>query len=566
MSVPAVFPSPDGGREGGTDGELLGAPARLEALRKTGLLASDPDERFDRLTRLTAHALQSPVSLVCLVTEEQQIFKSCFGLSGPIAACRRTPLNYSFCKHTVITGRPLIIPDTRVNPLSRNNPSVPEFGAIAYAGMPLVVESGQVIGALCVIDNKPRDWTELEISILRDLAASVMTEINLQAAKEKAEAANSAKDRFLAILSHELRTPLSPSLMVVASIAGDPTLPDHVREDAAMAQRNIEQQTHLIDDLLDITRIENGKLAMRREAIDVHEVLKQTHDACRAEIESRGVRVCLALQSACPTISGDINRMQQVFHNLLRNALKFTPAGGEVTIETEDTDDGVLRIMVRDTGIGISPEVLPTLFEPFAQGLRPRTDNHGGLGLGLAISRGIVEAHGGTIRAQSEGENLGTRLTVDLPPADPVGAPPPKPHLTETLSAASSSESGKPVSILLVDDHQDTLRAMSRLLRQLEHRVVTATCVQGALRAADKENFDLLISDLGLPDGTGLDLMRQLLGRQPIRGIALTGYGSDSDLRKTREAGFSAHLTKPIDFRALESAIRSVAVGGERIG
>jgi CheY-like chemotaxis protein len=148
-------------------------------------------------------------------------------------------------------------------------------------------------------------------------------------------------------------------------------------------------------------------------------------------------------------------------------------------------------------------------------------------------------------------------MTVELPAA--ANQVLPEPTAAPTRGRARTAEPAKPVSILLVDDHEDTLRAMSRLLRNLEHRVVTANCVQGALRAADEQNFDLLISDVGLPDGTGLDLMRHLLVRRPIRGIALTGYGSDSDLRQTREAGFSAHLTKPIDFRALESAIRSVA-------
>ena len=218
----------------------------------------------------------------------------------------------------------------------------------------------------------------------------------------------------------------------------------------------------------------------------------------------------------------------------------------------------MVRVLVRDTGIGISPEILPTLFKPFAQGSQSRTDEHGGLGLGLAICRGIVERHNGTIVASSEGEKKGTVVAVELPAAvqqdrlAPAAAP--APH-----AAALAAEAPRHVNILLVDDHEDTLRALSRLLRKLEHRVVTANCVQGALRAANEENFDLLISDVGLPDGTGLDLMKQLLGRQPIRGIALTGYGSDQDLRQTREAGFSAHLTKPIDFRALETVIREVA-------
>jgi signal transduction histidine kinase len=540
------------GRAGCVSDASLGDPARLEALGRTGLLSSAPEERFDRLTRLAALALRAPVALVSLVADDEQFFKSCFGLEGhSIGEERRTPLSHSFCKHAVISGEPLIISDARTHPLVRDNPSINDLGVIAYAGIPLVVESGQIIGSFCIIDTKPRDWTETEISMLRDLAASVMTEINLQTAKETAEAANRAKDRFLAILSHELRMPLSPSLMIVASMVDDPELPQSVREDAALVQRNIMQQTHLIDDLLDITRIENGKLALRVESIDLHEILKESLVSCRNEIQSSGAGVSLDLRASHPTVAGDGNRLQQVFRNLLKNALKFTPKGGMIAVSTQDDGERAVRITVQDTGAGISADVLPTLFEPFAQGLGSRTDEHGGLGLGLAICRGIVEGHGGTISASSEGEKMGTLVTVQLPASvRQISAP---------LAPPPAREPAKPVSILLVDDHEDTLRAMSRLLRKLEHRVVTANCVQGALRAADAENFDLLISDVGLPDGTGLDLMRELLGRQSIRGIALTGYGTDQDLRQTREAGFSAHLTKPIDFRALETAIRSVA-------
>jgi signal transduction histidine kinase/ActR/RegA family two-component response regulator len=538
----------------------LGLPARLEALRKTGLLSPDPEERFDRLTRLAARALGAPIALVSLITAQEQLFKSCYGLEGhPAGVGRRTPLNYSICKHAVISGEPLIISDARTHPLVRENAAISELGVIAYAGIPLVVESGDVIGSFCVIDNKPRQWTDAEIEMLADLAASVMTEINLQAAKEKAEAANRAKDRFLAILSHELRMPLSPSLMIADSMATDTSLPQSVRDDAALIKRNIQQQTHLIDDLLDITRIENDKLALHLHWINVHQVLKESVNLCAGAIQARRIDVTLELKASRPIVSGDGTRLRQVFGNLLKNAIKFTPPGGSVTLSTEDAARGLVRILVRDTGIGISPAILPTLFETFAQGSQSRTDEHGGLGLGLAICRGIVERHAGTIAASSEGDKKGTTVAVELPATSEQDSPSitPAPPLPQTTAMAAQAP--RPVNILLVDDHEDTLRALSRLLRKLEHRVVTANCVKGALHAATEENFDLLISDVGLPDGTGLDLMKQLLGRQPIRGIALTGYGSDQDLKQTREAGFSAHLTKPIDFHALETAIRKVA-------
>lgn len=331
---------------------LLGSPVRLEALRTSGLLDSNPEERFDRLTRLAAHALDAPVSLVSLVTENEQFFKSCFGLQGPIATDRRTPLGYSFCKHVVIRREPLIISDAREHPLVRDNPAIIELGVVSYAGIPLILESGEAIGSFCVLDNKPRDWSDTEISMLRDLAASVVTEISLKIAKDRAEAANTAKDRFLAILSHELRMPLSPCLMVVASMANDPELPQAVRDDAALVQRNIEQQARLIDDLLDITRIEKGKLALRIEAVDIHESIRQSVGAFGGDSKCSGVAVSLELNARNSTVSGDSNRLKEVFQNLLKNALKFTPKGGSVVFETQDAGDKKLRIKVRDTGVG----------------------------------------------------------------------------------------------------------------------------------------------------------------------------------------------------------------------
>jgi CheY-like chemotaxis protein len=217
-----------------------------------------------------------------------------------------------------------------------------------------------------------------------------------------------------------------------------------------------------------------------------------------------------------------------------------------VSVSTADAGDGRVRLNVADTGIGAEPAALPNLFNPFEQAGRGRESQ--GLGLGLAICKGIVEAHGGTIAAASEGPGKGMTLTVELPTiADaPESASP---------DVDATNDPARPLTILLVDDHADTLRAMSRLLRQLEHRVVTADCMRSALAAADSTEFDLLISDVGLPDGTGNALMEELLKRGPVRGIALTGYGAESDIRQTRAAGFCAHLTKPVDFGQMQNAI-----------
>jgi CheY-like chemotaxis protein len=201
--------------------------------------------------------------------------------------------------------------------------------------------------------------------------------------------------------------------------------------------------------------------------------------------------------------------------------------------------------------------LLPRMFDLYEQGDRPAARGQGGLGLGLAICKGIVDAHGGTIAAASAGRGRGTTVTVELPGAIAAAAQPAAPP-AEPKPSGIAPPPGRGLRILLVDDHEDTLRVMSRLLGGAEHRVTTATGVGSALSAAERDEFDLLISDVGLGDGSGMDLMRELLRRRPIRGIALTGYGTEDDVRGTREAGFAAHLTKPVNFDQLQALIREV--------
>jgi CheY-like chemotaxis protein len=273
---------------------------------------------------------------------------------------------------------------------------------------------------------------------------------------------------------------------------------------------------------------------------------------CRNEASVKSIELSFDAGAEHHSVVGDSPKLQQVFGNLIRNAIKFTPAGGRVAVGSKISPAGMLQVTVSDTGVGIDQEVLPKVFQAFEQGRSAVTREYGGLGLGLAICKGIVAAHHGTISAASEGKNKGTTMTVELPVSEPapVAARAPAPRVDTSPSA---------LKILLVEDHEDTLRAMARLLRKLEHSVTTATCVVDALQAADKDQFDLVISDLGLPDGTGLELMRSMLARRPCKGIALTGYGRESDIDSSREAGFDAHLTKPVNFQALANAIQMIS-------
>lgn len=362
-----------------------------------------------------------------------------------------------------------------------------------------------------------------------------------------------AKDQFLAVLSHELRTPLTPVLTTAQMLEADPVLSDDHREMARTIRRNAELEARLIDDLLDLNRIARNKLDLHLTTVDAHEKVGHVLRGCRDEIAAKGLSVTADFAADAHHVRADPARFEQIVWNVLKNAVKFTPAGGRVTVRTANAGDGRIRIEVADTGIGIAPDVLPKVFDAFEQGGREITRQFGGLGLGMAITKALVGMHGGTVHAASEGTGKGARFTVEFPTVA-------KPHAT---SRAGVSESGPPLrcSVLLVEDHADTRRTMARLLGSAGCRVSTAGTVAEALEVAGCEDFDLVISDIGLPDATGADLMRQLKARHGLRGIALSGFGMDEDVAKSMEAGFSTHMTKPVDLRALLDAVRRLTAG-----
>jgi len=376
----------------------------------------------------------------------------------------------------------------------------------------------------------------------------------LQRTKELAESANRAKDHFLAVLSHELRTPLTPVLTTVQLLEHRPGLPDEFREPLAMIRRNVELEARLIDDLLDLTRISRGKLELHFEPVDVHEVLAQALEICGRDLEAKGIAVTTALDACRHWVEADPARLQQVFWNLMKNAVKFTPEGGRVEVRTADGPGGTIAVEIRDSGVGIEPDLLPRIFDAFEQGGKDVTRLFGGLGLGLAISKALVDLHHGTISAESDGRGQGATFTVSLAAEVPERALPPRP------AAHAGRHGGTGLRILLVEDHDDTREALSELLRLYGYEVESAASVAAALTCLDGGCFDLIISDLGLPDGSGLDLMRQVRTRchGEIKGICLTGFGMEEDMRQSREAGFLAHLTKPVSLQELDAVLQRV--------
>jgi len=370
--------------------------------------------------------------------------------------------------------------------------------------------------------------------------------------------ANAAKDQFLALLSHELRNPLSPVIAMVGELEAN--IPDSrpVHEALEVIRRNVELEARLIDDLLDVTRIAKGKLQLSFEIICVHEILCRAHEICRDDIAAKDLQVEFRFHAAHAHVEGDPARLQQVFWNLIKNSVKFTPEKGCIIIETVNPASDEIEIRISDTGIGIEPDKIDKIFNAFEQGQIAITRRFGGLGLGLAISKAMVDAHGGKIRVASPGKDRGSTFSLNLktvvaPTAAGDGA-------EEGPSATREGAPRVPMlrRVLVVDDHRDTCTGMKMMLERRGYEITVAHSAEQAVEKTHEQDFDLLISDIGLPDRSGYDLMRELRDSKGLLGIALSGFGTEHDVNEARAAGFSEHLTKPINFERLEQAIQNL--------
>ena len=377
--------------------------------------------------------------------------------------------------------------------------------------------------------------------------------------------ANAAKDQFLALLSHELRNPLSPVIAMVGELeASAPDSPE-VRRALEVIRRNVELEARLIDDLLDVTRISKGKLQLSLETASVHEILQRSYEICREDIAAKDLKIEFRLRAESAFVEGDPARLQQVFWNLIKNSVKFTPEKGRIVIETSNPTPEKIEIRTTDTGIGIEADQIDRIFNAFEQGQSSITRRFGGLGLGLAISKAMVGAHGGTIKAESRGKNRGATFIVML---ETVAAPAVAAAITEPKGpkAADTKPAGVKTAgprVLVVDDHIDTCTGMKMMLERRGYRVTVAHTADQASEKAQHAEFDLVISDIGLPDRSGYELMRELSTTRGLRGIALSGFGMENDVSRARASGFSEHLTKPINFDRLEEAIQALLVEPE---
>ncbi len=376
----------------------------------------------------------------------------------------------------------------------------------------------------------------------------------LQQQKAVIETANRTKDQFLAMLSHELRTPLTPVISALEGLETEPGQTEDAKAALAMIHRNVELETQLIDDLLDVTRIAKDKLQLRFAPVDAHLAISNVVEICRAEVDSKKLHVHLNLRANTHDVAADAAKFQQIIWNLLKNAIKFTPEEGEIAISSLNPSPEVLTISMRDTGIGMDPEVMQRIFDPFEQGNRSLERRFGGLGLGLAISKSLAQAHGGTLTAKSDGRDRGSTFLLSMQTISPA----------ETLTApvrTRDETSRQGLKILLVDDHQDTCAALEKLLVRRGYLVAATHNMRSAMEAAVRNKFDLLISDVALPDGTGMELMMQLRAISNIPGIAISGFGNNGDIERSLQAGFSEHLIKPVRLDTLQAAIEQALQG-----
>jgi PAS domain S-box-containing protein len=419
---------------------------------------------------------------------------------------------------------------------------------------------GRTLGGLCLASMTERRYDEADLSLAVDLAERAGLALDnsrlyaeARQAREASEAANAAKDRFLAMLSHELRTPLSPVLHATTLLENIPC-PEPIRSTLETIRRNVQLEARLIDDLLDLARIRSGKLQLHVEPVDAHDLLRRAVAICDPDIRTRDLRVTLDLQARHPWLEADPARIQQIFWNLISNAVKYTPPEGAITMRTvDDEQNGAMRFEISDSGIGLDPDRLERIFDAFEQGASGRA---GGLGLGLAICRALVNLHGGRIEARSGGSGQGSTFALTLPVDRALET------RRENVPVTPVQPASRGLRLLLVEDHADTAATLERLLTHSGYAVSTAGACGTALRQLDESEFDILVSDIGLPDGSGLELMPRfvaLAGTRPIAGIALSGFGMPEDVERSYAAGFHEHLIKPVDFALLRKALARVA-------
>ena len=592
----------------GTDGKqiwtrVLGMPFRDEAGALSGVIVvvQDIDEqrrtenRLDVLVRVSEliRTLHDPYELSfavaktvgthlnvrrCLFNETdierdlEIVHRDYCDGAESVAGEHRISDYSSFTTEEMEGGMTVVNYDSKIDPRTAADyhRSYEPTGERSYVAFPLLRE-GRWVASLWASDDKPRLWTKEEVSLLQTVGERTWTAIeklraeaererllkSVEEARDAAEKANQLKDEFLATLSHELRNPLnvilgySELLLRMREIEQSPRL---VQMGEAL-KRNAQSQSQLINDLLDLSRLQRGKISLNQETVSLAAIIDNAVETVRTDAATKRIDISVKVTDQLLLVDGDRLRLQQIAWNLLNNAVKFTPAGGSIEISLGSEDErAVLR--VADTGQGIDPSFLPHVFEMFRQADSSNRRRHGGLGIGLALVRQLVQLHGGTITAESDGPNKGSSFTVSLPLLPEAASLTPAPAGAVDLNIFSQTR------FLIVDDSEDTIAMLKDVLTIAGANVMTAPNGAEALRIAAENDFDVILSDISMPEMDGFEFLarlRKIDGRQDVPVVAITGFGRSGDIARARAAGFYSHLTKPLNLQVLTEVLQQLA-------
>ena len=541
---------------------------RLAVLDSYGILDTPPEKAFDDVVKLVSELLDVPIAAVNLIAQDRQWFKSEIGLGT-----REMPLDNSICKFALLEDQQLVVPDTLADARFSCNPLVARKpGLRFYAGQLLKTRDGIPLGTLCVLDLKPRPegLTPQQAFVLSTMAHQIMSQIELRKALKEQQAlivkqaaaqnalrqADQKKDEFLAMLAHELRNPLAPITSAAAILQSFKFDEAMVRRASAIISRQASHMTSLIDDLLDVSRVTRGKVELETVALDIKDVIADAIEQVRPLVERHDHQLNVQLPAAQAMVNGDRKRLVQVMTNLLSNAAKYTPGGGRIDVVLYAGDDA-LTIAISYNGIGMTPDLIGTAFDLFSQGAQGLDRSQGGLGIGLALVKSLLQLHGGAIVAESAGTGKGSTFRVTLPRAAPA-----LPAHGTPVQARPGDDGAALLRIGIVDDNEDAAVTLGMFLESSGHTVQVAHSGGAALRDLPAFRPDVCLLDIGLPDITGFELARALQARADTVSavlIAVTGYAQDKDREEALAAGFDDLLAKPVSLEKLNALLAAIA-------
>jgi signal transduction histidine kinase len=531
--------------------------ARLSLLWEAAALlltTDEPDAMIQGVfTKIAPHFdIDTYLNFMLTETGDALRLESCAGIPEDIASSiDRLEFGQAICGTVARMRAPLTVGNIQES----DDPKVQlvkSFGIRAYSCSPLLV-GDTLLGTLSFASRTRNSFEEDEVAFLRTISRYVTVAYERLRFIEELRESDRRKDEFLALLAHELRNPLAPlrnSLNILQLMGQDDPASERIRE---TMERQVNHLVRLVDDLLEVSRITRGKVELRKENIELAAVVRNAIETSRPLIDAAGLQLAISLPQEPIVLHGDPVRLAQVLANLLNNAAKYTNEGGQIWFTArEDNDEAVISI--RDTGIGISAEALPKVFDMFMQGDRSANRSHGGLGIGLTLVRTLVELHEGTVTALSEGLGRGSEFVLRLPLAKTRSV------ATDDRSPRTASNGRQVQRILVVDDNVDSATTLGTLLTFLGSEVEIANDGPSALAAMEKYRPNFVLLDIGMPGMDGFEVAKRIRKRPEFDGvtlIALTGWGQEEDHRRTREAGFDHHLVKPADLDALQALLLS---------